>query len=96
MNLKLNCGGFAQYLNKEELLYGGIQYVFGFENNYGASVIKHNGSYGYHDDLWELAVIKFDNDGDWDLCYDTDITNDVEGWLTDNDVVDLLRRIQEL
>ena len=100
MNLKLNYEGFKQNIiaigNVEGL--DGIQYLFRFENNYGASVIKHKGSYGHEDDLWELAVIKFDNDDNdsWDLTYDTPITADVEGWLTDDEVRALLQRIKEL
>lgn len=74
---------------------GGIQYVFRFKNGYGASVVKGEGSYGGEQDLWELAVLKFDGD-EYDLDYDTEITNDVEGYLTDEDVGDLLRRIKAL
>lgn len=97
MNLTLNCGDFKPYLEvKGEALYDGVQYLFRFENDYGASVIKHSGSYGHEADLWELAVVKFNDDGDWDLCYSTQITDDVIGHLTDDEVVDLLRRIREL
>ena len=102
----------------------GVQYVFRFENNYGASIIKHLGGYGYDKDLWELGVIKFDEDDElyikyfeehgydeeleeleaiksdeddeYDLVYNTPITEDVEGYLTDEDVRNLLARIKEL
>lgn len=63
----------------------------------GASVIKHTWSYGYESDLWELGVIRFGTDDDvWGLDYDTEITDDVIGFLTDDDVRDLLKRIKEL
>jgi hypothetical protein len=77
-------------------LFGGVQYLFRFKNNYGASVIKHFGSYGSENDLWELAVIKYDDDGNWNLTYDTDITEDVEGFLSDGNVRTLLKKIKEL
>lgn len=97
MNLFLNHEGFESYLVKRDRLFEGVQYVFRFENDYGASVIKHFGSYGHRLDLWELAVIKFDDEsGDWDLTYTTPITNDVEGYLTDDEVRILLGRIREL
>ena len=99
MNLNLNHEGFEDYQVKRELAFGGVHYVFRFKNDYGASVIKHNGSYGHKNDLWELAVIKFDEGGDnndWDLNYDTPITDDVIGSLTDEEVRDLLKQIMEL
>lgn len=74
-----------------------MQYLFKFPNSLGASVIKHTSSYGYSEDLWELGVIRFGTDDDvWDLDYETEITCDVIGFLTDEDVRDLLKRIKEL
>ena len=97
MNLILNHEDFETYLVKMSSLYDGIQYMFRFENNYGASVVKHFGSYGHEDDLWELAVIKFDAEtGEWNLTYDTEITDDVLGCQTDEEIRDLLKRIKEL
>ena len=98
MTLKLNCGAFESYVVLERNWLGGVQYVFKFDNNYGASVIKNKGSYGRELDLWELAVIKFTDEGkdDWNLCYDTEITDDVLGELDDGDVRDLLDRIRGL
>ena len=74
---------------------GGIQAVVFFDNGYGASVIKGYGSYGYAQGLYELAVLKTDEDG-WDLCYDTGLTEDVEGYLTPEDVTSWLNRIEAL
>lgn len=71
------------------------QWVFRFPNNYGASVIKHFGSYGYREDLFELAVIFFDGDN-WDLTYNTPIASDVIGRLTNDDVLKLLEEIKNL
>ena len=71
------------------------RYVFRFENNYGASVIKHWGSYGYEEDLFELAVLNFEGDT-WNITYDTDITDDVLGYLTNEEVLTYLKDIKEL
>lgn len=97
MNLNLNHEGFEQHLVTRRPCNGGVQYMFKFENGYGASVIKHDFSYGNDTDHWELAVIKWTEDGSyWDLCYDTDITDDVIGGLTDKAVRELLQEIKEL
>lgn len=69
---------------------------FKFENDYGASVIKHYGSYGYEYDLFELAVLDYKDDEYGELCYNTKITNDVEGYLTNEDVLRLLNRIKKI
>ena len=63
-----------------------------FDNGYGASVIKHQYSYGGDRGLYELAVL----DKDGKLCYNTPVTNDVEGYLTPDDVTKLLKQIQSL
>ena len=100
MNLVLNYEGFADHLvirkRREEV--NGIQYVFRFNNNYGASVVKHCGSYGSDDDLWELAVLAFYGNGvwDWNLNYDTEITDDVLGYMSDDEIRETLAKIKEL
>lgn len=73
----------------------GTHWVFHFKNHFGASVIKHYGSYGFDDDLFELAVIK-KVIKHWELCYDTPITNDVIGYLTNEEVLEYLKKIKEL
>ena len=78
---------------------GGFQLLFRFENDYGASVIKTPYSYGGVEDLWELAVIyygKATDPSDYELCYDTPITDDVIGWVDDPHVVGYLREIKDL
>jgi len=77
--------------NKLDSFYNGVQARVIFENGYGASVVKHDFSYGGKDGLYELAVIKDD-----DLCYTTPVTNDVEGYLSEDEVTELLKQIQEL
>lgn len=97
----LNYEGFEKYRIKNNKDDKGIgwndkqQWIFKFENNYGASVIKHYGSYGWAEDLFELAVIMFIDDA-WDICYITPITNNVIGHLTNNDVIRYLNKIKRL
>lgn len=71
------------------------RYVFRFENNLGASVIKHWGSYGYEEDLFELAVLGFKEES-WNILYNTDITYDVLGYLNNDEVLGYLKYIKEL
>jgi hypothetical protein len=63
--------------------------IFRFENGYGASVQSHRGNYGYEDGLWELAVVKFlsADAHDFDIVYNTTITDNVLGWLTYSDAM---------
>lgn len=85
---------FKQYLVDEEHDWG-HHYIFRFPNNYGASVIKNSGSYGNEQDLWEMALIFFDEDGDWHLTYEKDFDDDVKGYLTDDNVIELLEKIKQ-
>lgn len=95
MTTDLNYKGYEKYLIDKSYLFGGVKYVFRFDNGYGASVIKHAYSYGHEEDLWELAVLEFDH-GEEYLCYDTEITDDVIGHLTDEKVHTYLNQIKEL
>lgn len=70
----------------------GIKYLFKFDNGLGASVVRTSFSYGGKEGLWELAVL----DSDGKVIYNTPITSDVEGFLTEQDVENLLNRIKNL
>lgn len=80
----------------ERPLHGGVQRLYRFDNEYGASVIRHGGSYGSDKGLWELAIIKWRDDEDYDLVYDTGLANDVVGHLTEEDVEEILLDIKSL
>lgn len=81
----------------DRTLNGGTQVVHRFENNFGASVIRHDSSYGGRDGLFELAVLTFASEAnDYELTYDTEITDDVLGHLTEEDVESLLKRIEKV
>jgi hypothetical protein len=75
---------------------GAVQKLYKFANNYGASVVKGEHTYGGDEGLWELAVITFDTSGGFNLCYTTPITSDVEGHLDDAAVEELLAKIEAL
>jgi hypothetical protein len=63
-----------------------------FDNGYGVSVISHTHSYGGRNGLYEVAVL----DSDGNLTYETPVTNDVIGYLTEEDVTDIMKQVQEL
>ena len=75
---------------------GVIQKFYRFDNNYGASVVHPSYSYGNENGLWELAVLGYTDDLYWYINYDTPITDDVIGHLTDEDVEKILHKIKEL
>lgn len=87
---------FKNNLIKSNALFDGVQKIFKFDNMYGASVIKHRYSYGSDLGLWELAVIKYQDDDKWGIVYDTKLTDDVLGYLTDDDVCFYLEQIKHL
>ena len=74
---------------------GGIQKKYKFSNGYGASVVRHDFSYGREEGKWEIAVLKFDGDK-FSLDYSTPITDDVLGWQSDEDVENVLAQIEKL
>lgn len=70
---------------------GGFYYYVEFQNGYGIDIAKHNGTYGREEDKWEIAVMK-----DGDCCYDTPITDDVIGWLTDAEALHYAIEVMKL
>ena len=63
-----------------------------FDNGYGASVVVGPYTYGGEDGLYELGVLGKNGK----LTYDTPITEDVEGYLSEEGVTQLLKQIQKL
>jgi len=76
---------------KQHPIGHGLQATINFDNNYGVSVVKFYGSYGYHQNLWEVAILYKDS-----LTYNTDITDDVLGYQTEQDVTDVMKKVQDL
>ena len=74
-----------------------LQKLYRFDNGYGASVIRGEFTYGGDEGNWELAVLKFEGEG-YHLAYPKQVCadEDVIGWLTDEQVDDLLVKIANL
>ncbi len=75
---------------------GGYRYEVRYPNGFAASILKNFGSYGAELDLWEVAVLRQDEEGLWQRCYTTPITDDVLGGLTEEEVVAVCDHIRAL
>lgn len=73
----------------------GVHAKLFFSNGYGVSIIKTPYSYGGKEGLYELAVLKGDEEDNF-LCYTTPITSDVEGWLTEEQVLELAHKVRTM
>jgi hypothetical protein len=82
----------------------GLHGLIFFDNGYGVSVVRYKGTYtpngGYssytsNENEWEVAVI-YGTENDWELCYNTHITDDVLGHLTEGEVDWVMYQVQEL
>ena len=71
----------------ERNINGGDQVIVKFDNGFQASIVNHSFSYGT-----ELAVL----DSNGDITYETPVTSDVEGWLDEEKLIDLLNQISAL
>ena len=70
----------------------GIMSRIMFDNGWGASVVRHDYSYGGKDGKYELAVLGSNGD----LHYDNEVAGgDVQGYLDEEEVTYLLKAIQE-
>ena len=76
-------------------LNGGSQALYFFRNGFGASVVQHDFSYGHESGLWELAIL-VGNIDNYKITYDTSITDDVLGYLTEREVDNYLTEIENL
>ncbi|SVB33489.1 uncharacterized protein METZ01_LOCUS186343 [marine metagenome] len=83
---------FREFLIDSIYIDSGVQHVYKFPNNFGASVIKTDYSYGGKRGLWELAVL----DANDDITYHTPITQDVIGHLAWKNVEKFLAEIKDL
>ncbi len=76
-------------------LNGGVQAVFRFPNGFGASVVRGPYTHGGRDGMWELGVVEWSGEK-FELTYDTDIADDVVGYLSSGEVDVLLAPINGL
>lgn len=70
----------------------GVQARMTFDNGYGVSVIKTSFSYGGKQGLYELAVL----DSSGSITYNTPITEDVLGYLSEDEVTDNMIEVQKI
>lgn len=73
-----------------------------FENGYGVSVVRFKSpisktyaSYTSNDSEWEVAVL-YGDENEWEITYNTHITDDVLGYLTEGEVDWIMIQVQEL
>ena len=74
-----------------------------FPNGYGVSVVRFKrpysdrgyGSYTSNENEWEVAVL-YGNENEWDITYNTEITDDVLGYLTEGEVDWVMLQVQQL
>ena len=73
-----------------------------FPGGYGLSVVRFRnpfgggGSYTSNDtEDYEVAIIKGTKD-QWEICYDTKLTNDVLGFQTKEDINKIINHVQRL
>ena len=61
-----------------------------FKNGYGVSIIQNDFSYGL-----EMAILK-GNEDDWEVCYDTPITDDVLAHQDEESLDENIKRVKAL
>lgn len=90
--IDIECESFEE---TETSFYIYPRHEYHFKNGFGASVINNPYSYGL-----ELAVLKHNNETEgeeWDLTYDTKITDDVVGYINGKEELEkLLTGISQL
>ena len=80
---------------KHHLESGGVRAQMFFENGYGVSVIRGPFTYGGSEGLWEVAVLR-GSEEDYEVYYDTPVTDDVLGHKTESEITEAMRQVQEL
>lgn len=83
---------YNKYIVDIRAFNNGMGVIFRFDNDYGLSVVSHSFSYGNSSNEFEIAVLKFKDDDDWSLCYDTVITNDVLGYQSEEDLINVIKQ----
>lgn len=73
----------------------GVQAKHFFDNGYGVSVVSFPGSYGFREGLYEVAILEGLAEN-WNICYDTVITDDVLGHQSEEEVEVLLYEVENL
>jgi hypothetical protein len=63
------------------------------DNGYAVSVVCHEGSYGSYQGLFEVAIMRADDN---EIVYDTPITGDVLGHLDFAEVAEVIEKVRAL
>jgi hypothetical protein len=66
-----------------------------FPNGYGVSVLIGGHAYSDGSAPYELAILT-GNVKEWEICYDTPITDNVLGYLTPEEVTEYMIEVQKL
>ena len=77
---------------EKKKIHDGDQWLFKYDNGYGASIVQHSGSQGGKEGYYEIGVL----DSHGELCYDTPITDDVIGYADEIKLYETLNRIKTL
>ena len=81
----------------EHKIFNGIQKIYRFPNEYGASVIKHDYSYGNRLGLWETGLLRFNDEGAYQLTtLEPYFEDGLIGYLDDAEVLKLLNWIKNI
>lgn len=85
---------YAKRFNHDPFDY---QWIFKFDNGYGASIIKRFCSFGFDNDLFELGTLAWDGETRMlTRIYALDNEDDIFGRLTNEEVMDLLYKIKNI
>lgn len=88
---------FSNYLKNSELSESRLHYQYCFDNGLGGSVLWEKGeTVGAEKGLWELAIIKWEDDGaDYWPTFDY-FLDDVAVNLSENKVLEFLKKISQI
>jgi hypothetical protein len=89
--MQVNIKSFDKVKFKERGTGMGKQARIIFDNGYGASIVQSDTSYGGREGLYEIAIIL-----DGKIVYDTPLTSDVLGYLSEDEVSHYLQEISKL
>ena len=80
----------------------GLQGLIFFPGGYGLSIVRYKSpfgdrymSYTSNEDEWEVVILKGD-ENNWDICYDTILTNDVLGYQTKENIEEIMKYLIRL
>lgn len=94
MLTELNYKGYEEYLVKESDNYFGSDsflYEFEFNHGYKAVVMKHLGTLGGSNDLFELVIYH-----NYNMMSESPVGTGIKGYLSNEQVLEVLDKLKEL